>query len=54
MAGSFLRPRDIIQSINDTPVQSVADLRRLVEAGTVRQWRVQLRRGEQTLTANLR
>jgi serine protease Do len=53
VAGNFLQPRDIIQSINEAPVQSVAELRRLVDSG-VRQWRIVLRRANQTVTLNLR
>jgi serine protease Do len=48
MAANFLRPQDVIQSINGTAIASVADLRRAIEGGG-RQWRIQLRRGEQTV-----
>jgi S1-C subfamily serine protease len=53
MAGRFLRPRDIVQSINDTPIASVSDLRRVLDSG-VRQWRVLIRREGQAVTLNLR
>ncbi len=53
MAVNFLRPRDIVQAINDLPIHSVADLRKLAESG-VRQWRIQLRREGQTVTLALR
>ncbi|MEO8558857.1 MAG: Do family serine endopeptidase [Rhodospirillales bacterium] len=53
MAVNFLRPRDIVQAINDLPIHSVADLRKLAESG-VRQWRIQLRREGQIVTLALR
>ncbi len=53
MGGSFLRPGDIIVSLNDKAIDSVATLRQLVENGG-RQWRIQLRRGGQTVTLSLR
>ena len=53
MAGTFLRSHDIIQSVNGIEIGSVADLRRAVEGGG-RQWRIQLRRGDQTVNLSLR
>jgi serine protease Do len=53
MAGTFLRAHDIIQAVNGVEIGSVADLRRAVDSGG-RQWRIQLRRGDQTVTLSLR
>jgi S1-C subfamily serine protease len=53
MAGSFLRPGDIILSVNGTTIDSVATLRKATDRSD-RQWRIQLRRGGQTVTLSLR
>lgn len=53
MAGNFLRPRDVVQAVNDMPVDSVADLRKLSESG-LRQWRIQIRREGKVVTLALR
>ncbi len=53
VAARYLRPRDLIVSVNDQPVGSVAELKQIL-ANTTNQWKIVLRRDGRLLTVQAR